>query len=156
MVAGVQWGVEQRRKVLGNAAVDNAAPGDAANVLKTDGDNHPNNPKPLVTRDPAHCINLIAKDLGTAAFMKDAMTGIKVLVKLLSTDAIVGIFQKAVSTGKVDQWYKVTAKADTRFYGTYDEANSLLKNKNVLTVLPTLGTWKEYMESRPTARKKGP
>ena len=56
---------------VSNCAVDNAAKTVAERALEEYCRLHPHDPKPLRTRDPAHCLDLVSKDLGKLSCLKD-------------------------------------------------------------------------------------
>ena len=91
-----------------------------------------------MTRDPAHCLDLLTKDLGKLPTMAPFLSQISALVTLLSNGNIVGCCEATVAQGKVPAFVKVVKKSETRFHGVADEINSIYKNRQLLTLLPTL------------------
>ena len=140
---------------ISNAAVDNAARTVATRALALYHEEFPGDPVPVTTRDPAHCLDLLAKDIGKLKCLKVFLQGLNGVVNLLATANIVGICEKAEVQGKVAKFYKkVVKKSDTRFYGLSDEIKSIVKNRKLLTILPTLPEFEKYFASRDAGRKR--
>lgn len=139
---------------IASAAVDNAAEHVAAQSLELYRSRNPKHPRPLLTRDPAHCLDLIAKDLNKTPCFKEYIEQRNALVTLLTTDNIVGICQKVVAKQPNLSFHHVVKKADTRFFGSYDEAESIHKNRELLKALDTTPEFEEYYNSRKKASRR--
>jgi hypothetical protein len=139
---------------VSNAAVDNAARHIASRTMLLYAEQFPDDPPPVTTRDPAHCLDLLCKDVGKLKCLKVFLDGLNSVVTLMTEGNIVGICEKAEVQHKVDKFWKVVKKADTRFYGMADEIASIVKNKKLLTILSTLPEFETYFASRTRARKE--
>lgn len=139
---------------ISNAAVDNAARSIADRTLQQYVAAFPDDPPPLTTRDPAHCLDLLAKDFGKLQCMKPFLDDLGKVVSLLTNNQIIGICENAVYKNQVESFTKVVKKSETRFYAIADEIASVLKNKNVLAVLPTLKDYEEHLRTRKRDRKE--
>ena len=79
-----------------SAAVDNGAGGIANAVIQKYAEICPEEPKMLRTRDPGHCIDLLAKDSVKVTCFKDLLSTTKAIISFLSTDRVIGIVEKAM------------------------------------------------------------
>jgi hypothetical protein len=139
---------------VSNAAVDNAARTVANRALAIYHQVFPDDPIPITTRDPAHCLDLLAKDFGKLKSLKPFLDKLNCVVKLLTDAKIVGICEKGEQQNLVSKFYKVVKKSDTRFYAVADEIKSIVRNKKLLTILPTMPEFEKYMRSRDVARRR--
>ena len=84
---------------VANLAVDNAAREIARSACQRIVIKLPGYPPILVTRDPAHCLDLPAKDTTVATFLKDIMEQAKGIIKFVNTDNIDSVLDGMVSVG---------------------------------------------------------
>jgi hypothetical protein len=138
---------------ISNAAVDNAARAVANQMLERYSEAFPDDPPAVMTRDPCHCLDLMCKDFGNFKCFKPFLVSLSIVVKFLCNSQIVGLCEKVIIQNKLPTFTKVVNKSDTRFYGTADEISSILKNRKVLTVLPTCKDWEEHYKSKDAKRR---
>ena len=68
----------------------------------------------------------------------------------MTTNNVVAICEKVAKQHRIaDGFYEVVSKAETRFYGSADELLSIFMNRKLLTILPTVKEFEEYLASRP-------
>jgi hypothetical protein len=139
---------------VSNVAVDNAAKHVATRAIAIYREAFPDDPEPMTTRDPAHCLDLLAKDLGKLPPMKPFIDSLGSVVELLTSGNIVGICELADQQNLVPKFYKVVRKSATRFNGVADEIKSIVKNKNLLIILPTMPEFVNHLRTKKPARKK--
>jgi hypothetical protein len=146
------------RKKLGcsisNAAVDNGAASVCTQALTMYASQYPDEPKILVTRDPCHCVDLIAKDLIKIQGMVLLDKSSRSVINLLNRDRIQGITERAYSQHKITSHVRVAILSETRFYGNADMLIGLRKNRSALGILETLDEYKAYYESRTAIHKR--
>ena len=79
-----------------NAAIDNAAIAVADGVIKKYAEMYPEEPPILRTRDPGHCIDLVAKDSAEVPCFAQLLKVAKSIIKFLNTDRVSGIVSEVV------------------------------------------------------------
>jgi hypothetical protein len=139
---------------ISNAAVDNGAASVCTQALTMYAAQYPDEPKILVTRDPCHCVDLIAKDLIKIQGLVSLDKSSRSVINLLNRDRIQGITERAYSNHKITSHVRVAILSETRFYGNADMLIGLRKNRHVLAVLETLDEYKAYYESRTASHKR--
>ena len=131
-----------------NAAMDNAAIHVAEAVIKEYAIRFPSEPPILKTRDPAHCIDLVAKDSAEVPCFASLMTQTKAVIKLLNTDRIQGCITEATFMKKIPFIPKANILSETRIYGAADMFNGVLKSKPALSILADLDSFIAYRNTR--------
>lgn len=138
---------------VSNVAVDNAAKHVATRAIAIYREAYPDDPEPMTTRDPAHCLDLLAKDLSKVKPLKPFIDDLGSVVELLTNGNIVGICEIADQQNLVPKFYKVVKKSATRFYGVADEISSIVRNKNLLIILPTMPEFVQHMADKKPPRR---
>ena len=92
--------------------------------------------------------------MGALKCLAPFMKKMAAVISLLTTANIAGICEAAESQNKVDKFYKVTSKSDTRFYGVADEIASITSNKKLLAILPFMPEWETHLSTRNRERKE--
>jgi hypothetical protein len=137
------------RKAIGgsicSAAVDNAAVTAADAMIEKYAEECPEEPKMLRTRDPGHCIYLVAKkDSAKVKCMALLISEAKAIIKFLSVEQVAGIAEEAVKGKHCVDVAKTRTLSETRFYGAAEMMNGMLKNKPLFDIIEGL----EYYGTR--------
>ena len=146
-----------REKIGGsicNAAVDNAASKVATLTVQAYAQKFPEEPPILMTRDPGHCIDLVAKDSAKVSCFSELLTTTKTLIRLLTRDRVRAICEEAMRTDRCVFCPVAVLLADTRFYGAADMFKSVLKNQPILNILADLPQFVEYRNTRKTQERE--
>jgi hypothetical protein len=142
-----------REKIGGsicNAAVDNAASKVATLTVQAYAEQFPTEPPILMTRDPGHCIDLVAKDSAKVSCFSELLSTTKTLIRLLTRDRIRAICEEAMRTDRCVFCPVAVLLADTRFYGAADMFKSVLKNQPILNILADVPEFVVYRNTRQT------
>jgi hypothetical protein len=131
-----------------NAAIDNAAIGVADGVIKKYAELFPEEPPILRTRDPAHCIDLVAKDSAEVTCFANLLKVAKSIIKFLNTDRVGGIVAELVKNKRCIPVPHAALLSETRFYGAADMFEGVLKNKPVLDIIQSTEAFENYYSSR--------
>jgi hypothetical protein len=128
--------------------VDNAAAKVADLTLQAYAQRFPLEPPILVTRDPGHCVDLVAKDSAKVSCFSELLSATKTLIRLLIRDRVRAICEEAMRTDRCVFCPVAVLLAETRFYGAADTFKSVLKNQPVLNILADLPEFVEYRNTQ--------
>lgn len=104
-----------------------------------------------VSRDPAHCGDLISKDLAGLNFMKPILAELKEVYDFVKTDRIDSMRVKANTNqvlGAGERCPTATNKVDTRMNLVHDYATNIRKQASFLVWLPTSEDYRKYLAER--------
>jgi len=158
----------QQQAIDGNAgygfatiAVDNAGTAVAAklrDMLHSEFGAHNLSHKTLVTRDPAHCIDLLPKSLvEKVPGLRVLVAGVTNLLSLLRVDRIDGIRRLMLDRGELGQHHVPPAQlhCQTRMHRVHDMLECVLRQKPFLDILEDTPEYAAYRDSRdPDTRNK--
>jgi hypothetical protein len=136
-----------------NLAVDNAAKDVMAEASVYYAQKNPKQPPIIRPRDPAHCIDLVAKDSAKVSCFALLLGEAEEIIDFMKTDRVDGILSELWYTGKLEKFSKVTTFSDTRFNKAVSLFECVLAQKPFLLIVRELLTFSNYYNSRTTQRK---
>ena len=142
-----KYGVE-----LNNVAVDNKVVSVMQKVIENFQEIHPLSTI-IITRDPGHCIDLLAKDTAHADFMKAIMELSKAINHMMSIDRIAGIVDDMVSRSMLLRPIAPKSLPETFFYFAPDVLKSSITQKTAIGLLRDDDNYKTYYASQITDAK---
>jgi hypothetical protein len=136
---------------IASISVDNAASKVAQRVAKklnADGD------PALPLRDPAHCIDLLSKDLAKTSVVRSVLAEAKEVFELCRTNRIDNIRKESIGAGEIPDTIAAQNVVETRMNLTYIHLSSALAQSTFIASLPTNDSYKKYYEERTSAKKQ--
>ena len=136
---------------IASISVDNAASkvaGHVAKKLNADGD------PALALRDPAHCIDLLSKDLAQTSVVRSVLAEAKELFELCRTNQIDNIRKEAVGAGNIPDSVVAQNVVETRMNLVHIHLSSALAQSTFIASLPTNKSYMKYYKERTHAKRQ--
>ena len=136
---------------IASISVDNAAGKVAESVakkLQADGD------PALPLRDPAHCIDLLSKDLANTSFVRSVLGEAKEVFDLCRTNRIDNIRKESIEAGDIPNSVVAQNVVETRMNLTYIHLSSAVAQSTFIASLPTNKSYMKYYRERTPAKKQ--
>jgi hypothetical protein len=136
---------------IASISVDNAASKLANRVAKklnADGD------ATLPLCNPAHCIDLLSKDLAKSSVVHTVLAEAKEVFDFCWTNRIDNIRKEAIDAGDIPVSIVVQNVCETCMNLTYINLKSALVQSTFIASLPTNDSYKKYYGERSNARKQ--
>jgi hypothetical protein len=136
---------------IASISVDNAVSKVAERVaqkLNADGD------LTLPLRDPAHCIDLLSKDLAKSSVVCSVLAEVKDVFDLCWTNQIDSIRKEMVDAGDIPASIVAQNVCETCMNLTYIHLKSALAQSTFIASLPTNDRYIKYYMERSSARKQ--
>ena len=125
---------------IASISVDNAASKVAECVTKklnADSDTA------LPLRDPAHCIDLLSKDLAKTSVVRSVLAEAKEVFELCRTNRIDNIRKESIGAGEIPHTIAAQNVCETRMNLTYIHLSSALAQSTFIALLPTNASYKK-------------
>jgi hypothetical protein len=146
--------VTKYRSPVASVAVDNAAITAVKLMVQKYGTRNPDAPPAMVTRDPAHCIDLLSKDSAKTEAFKPLLQGCKLVIEFVNDDRINAIIQDIITKKGLDHIPKVSSFPETRFYLAGDTIDGCRGYKPVLDLIREWPAYQAYYNERDDRRKE--
>ena len=136
---------------IASISVDNAASkvaGRFAKKLNADGD------PALALRDPAHCIDLLSKDLAKTSVVRSVLAEAKEVFELCQTNRIDNIRKESIRAGDIPDSVVAQNVVETRMNLTYIHLSFALAQSTFIASLPTNKSYVKYYKERTHAKRQ--
>jgi hypothetical protein len=107
----------------------------------------------LTSRDPAHCADLLSKDLATCPIVKDILVEANEVYKFVSIDCIDSICIQAKQQCHLPEATAAVNKVNTRMNLIHDFVRGAQNQGTFIAYLPTCDPFKKYYDKRTTQEK---
>jgi hypothetical protein len=135
--------------LITNLAVDNAASTAALVGLTRFKQKYPKHPPITITRDPGHCLDLLAKDCVNLPLFRNLISEVEKVTSLLTNDKIRGMMDRLYSSGQIPQALgKLKMYEPTRIGKIALYFSSLLKLENFVKTVGKLNAYEEIYVGR--------
>ncbi len=108
----------------------------------------------LPLRDPAHCIDLLSKDITKTSVVRSVLAEAKEVFELCRTNRIDNIRKESIGAGEIPDTIAAQNVVETRMNLTYIHLSSALAHSTFIALLPTNDSYKKYYEERTRAKKQ--
>ncbi len=136
---------------IANISVDNAASKVAERVAqKLNSDSDPT----LPLRNPAHCIDLLSKNLAKSSVARSVLAEVKEVFDLCRTNQIDSIRKEAIDAGDIPASIVAQNVCETCMNLTYIHLKSALAQRTFIASCPTNDRYIKYNMKRSSARKQ--
>ena len=143
-----QYGV-----MITNMAVDNAATSTMNDAVTTFLAKFPDHPPITQTRDPSHCIDLVAKDSTRVSSFKKLLEQCSTLIDFLRNDKINGMVDELLRNQTVNSITRARKLPDTRFSRTAQTFRMIQSYKTFLAIIEDQVAYKTVISTRSAKQK---
>ncbi len=104
--------------------------------------------------NPAHCIDLLSKDLAKTSVVCSVLADAKEVFELCQTNQIDNICKESIDAGNFPTSVLAQNVVETRMTLTCIHLNSALAQSTFVALLPSNDSYKKYYRERTIARKQ--
>jgi len=108
---------------------------------------------PIVLRDPAHCVDLPAKDMAGLSFVKEGVDWCSEIYKFLSKHRVGAIKNDMILMDVIGPSEAAKNCSETRMNDLHIVFDSTIAQRECLSVMQNSDTFQEYYRSRPASQK---